>query len=360
MNTPAFQPTAPNVPTGQKSSAQNLRAGISPSAAPYESPPRRELLRIENLEVGFRTERGLAPAVAGVSLRVDAGEVVGLVGESGCGKSVTAMSVLRLVPSPPAQLVGGRILWRGEDLLAMSVDRLRAIRGREIAMVFQDPMTALSPLCRIGDQLAETALVHGGVSRREALALAKDWLGRVGLPDPARRMRDYPHQLSGGMQQRVMIASALMLDPALVIADEPTTALDAALQAQVLDLMTHVKRADTAVLLITHDMGVVRHAATRVAVMYAGQIVEEAPAAEFFAAPRHPYARALLEARPSRTRRERRLYAIPGSVPSPFDLPPGCRFAPRCRCAVPACSAAAPALLPCGEGRLCRCPRAGA
>ena len=315
------------------------------------------LLQIEGLEVGFETERGFAPAVSGVSLRVGAGEVVGLVGESGCGKSVTALSVLRLVPSPPARLRAGRILWRGEDLLAIPAKRLREIRGREIAMVFQDPMTALSPLCRIGDQLAETALVHGNISRREALALAEEWLGRVGLPDPARRMRDYPHQLSGGMQQRVMIASALMLDPALVIADEPTTALDAALQAQVLDLMTHAKRADTAVLLITHDMGVVRHAATRVAVMYAGEIVEEAPAEEFFAAPRHPYAKALLEARPSRTHRAGRLYSIPGSVPSPFDMPPGCRFAPRCRQAVPECAAAAPELLPCGPGRLCRCPR---
>ena len=339
-----------------------MKSALSPSASPRDTDPVPEeddgaLLRIEGLEVGFETERGIAPAVSGVSLRVGAGEVVGLIGESGCGKSVTALSVLRLVPSPPSRLLGGRILWRGEDLLAMPAKRLREIRGREIAMVFQDPMTALSPLCRIGDQLAETALVHDGISRREALALAEEWLGRVGLPDPARRMRDYPHQLSGGMQQRVMIASALMLDPALVIADEPTTALDAALQAQVLDLMTHTKRDETAVLLITHDMGVVRHAATRVAVMYAGQIVEEAPAVEFFAAPRHPYAEALLEARPSRTRRVGRLYSIPGSVPSPLDMPTGCRFAPRCRHAEAECSREAPALLSCGEGRLCRCIR---
>ena len=320
----------------------------------------RTLLQIEGLEVAFETERGLASAVSGVSLRIGAGEVVGLVGESGCGKSVTALSVLRLVPSPPAKFLGGRVLWRGEDLLTASPKRLREVRGREISLVFQDPTTALSPLCRIGDQLAETALVHGGVSRREALALAEEWLGRVGLPEPSRRMRDFPHQLSGGMQQRVMIASALMLGPALVIADEPTTALDAALQAQVLDLMTGAKRADTAVLLITHDMGVVRHAATRVAVMYAGQIVEEAPAAEFFAEPRHPYAAALLEARPSRTRRAGRLRSIPGSVPSPLELPPGCRFAPRCPLADARCRAEAPELLPCGPGRLCRCLRAAA
>ena len=320
------------------------------------SPP---LLQIEDLRVGFDTPRGLAPAVCGVSLAVGAGEVLGLVGESGCGKSVTALSVLRLVPSPPARLLGGRVLWRGEDLLSAPIRRLREVRGREIAMVFQDPMTALSPLCRIGEQLAETALVHGGVTRREAMALAEEWLGRVGLPEPSRRMRDYPHQLSGGMQQRVMIASALMLHPALVIADEPTTALDAALQAQVLDLMVGAKGRDTALLLITHDMGVVRRVATRVAVMYAGEVVEEAPAGEFFAAPRHPYARALLEARPSRARRAERLYAIPGSVPSPLALPPGCRFAPRCREAAPECEAARPALRPCGPGRLRRCLRAG-
>ena len=315
----------------------------------------RTLLQIDGLEVGFETAHGFATAVSGVSLAVGAGEVVGLVGESGCGKSVTALSVLRLVPSPPARILGGRILWRGEDLLAAPSRRLREVRGREISMVFQDPMTALSPLCRIGDQLAETALVHGGLSRREALALAEEWLGRVGLPEPTRRMRDYPHQLSGGMQQRVMIASALMLGPSLVIADEPTTALDAALQAQVLDLMTGAKRADTAVLLITHDMGVVRHTATRVAVMYAGQIVEEASADEFFAEPRHPYAAALLEARPSRTHRAGRLRSIPGAVPSPHEMPSGCRFAPRCRRADARCVATSPELLSCGDGRLCRC-----
>lgn len=297
------------------------------------------LLRIESLSVGFDSDLGLSRAVTDVSLDVFPGETLGLVGESGCGKSVTAMSVLGLVPSPPARVLSGRILWRGEDLLTAPEERLRTIRGAEISMVFQDPMTALSPLCRIGDQLAETVRLHRRISRREALDLAREWLVRVGLPEPDRLMRDFPHQLSGGMQQRVMIASALMLDPALVIADEPTTALDASLQAQVLDLMKSAKRSDTALLLITHDMGVVRRVADRVAVMYAGEIVETAPAAELFREPRHPYTAALLAARPGGVPRGQPLYAIPGSVPSPLALPAGCRFAPRCRFARPECGA---------------------
>ena len=302
------------------------------------------LLRIEHLSIGFDTDLGPSRAVTDVSLDVFPGETVGLVGESGCGKSVTAMSVLGLLPSPPARILGGRILWRDENLLELPEERMRTLRGAEISMVFQDPMTALSPLCRIGAQLAETALLHLRIPRREAFARAEEWLGRVGLPEPARIMRDFPHQLSGGMQQRVMIASALMLDPALVIADEPTTALDATLQAQVLDLMKSAKRRDTALLLITHDMGVVHRVADRVCVMYAGEIVESGPADALFAAPRHPYTAALLAARPGGVPRGERLYAIPGTVPSPLALPEGCRFAPRCRFAQPACSDTHPEL----------------
>ncbi len=296
------------------------------------------LLSIEDLRIAFEAEDGrLLEAVSGVSLAVGEGETVGLVGESGCGKSVTALSVLRLVPSPPSRRLGGRILFRGEDLLTLPPERLRAIRGKEISVVFQDPMTSLSPLRRLGDQLAETVLLHEKVSRKEALAKAEDWLGRVGLPEPARLLKDFPHQISGGMQQRVMIASALILDPALVIADEPTTALDANLQAQVLDLMKSAKGAETALLLITHDMGVVRRVADRVAVMYAGEIVEEAPVGELFASPRHPYTRALLAARPSLETRGKRLAAIPGTVPSLGEMPEGCRFRPRCASATAAC-----------------------
>ena len=316
------------------------------------------LLHIDRLSVGFDTEFGLSRAVTDVSLKVYPGETLGLVGESGCGKTVTALSVLGLVPSPPSRVLGGRILWRGEDLIAAPERRLRAVRGAEIAMVFQDPMTSLSPLCRIGDQLVETILLHRKMPRREALALADEGLRRVGLPDVERVLRDYPHQLSGGMQQRVMIASALLLEPALVIADEPTTALDASLQAQALDLMKSAKGRDTALLLITHDMGAVRRVADRVAVMYAGEIVETGPVADIFASPRHPYTAALLAARPGGVPRGTPLYSIPGNVPSPLALPPGCRFAPRCRFAGPACAEAHPDLdpVPGLPGSATRCP----
>lgn len=313
------------------------------------------LLSIQHLSVEFDTELGCSRAVTDVSLDIAPGETVGLVGESGCGKSVSAMSVLRLVPMPPARIASGRILWRGEDLLTASEKRLQAIRGADISMVFQDPMTALSPLCRIGEQLAETVLLHRPISRREALALAEEWLGRVGLPDPARLLREYPHQLSGGMQQRVMIASALILGPSLVIADEPTTALDASLQAQVLDLMKRAKGRDTALLLITHDMGVVHRVADRIAVMYAGEIVESAPTSALFESQKHPYTAALLAARPAAARRGQRLYSIPGTVPSPAALPQGCRFAPRCPFARPECAHAHPELHPV-ENHLTRCP----
>ena len=315
------------------------RRGSAPAASASERSPAIQhspagaaapALAIEDLRVSFDTAQGELRAVDGVSLALAPGEALGLVGESGCGKSVTAMSVLRLVPSPPGRLVSGRILLDGKDLATLPLRELRKIRGAAVGMVFQDPMTALSPLHRIGDQLLEALRLHRPVSRKEGLALAAEWLARCGIPDPERCLREYPFRLSGGMQQRVMIASVLMTRPRLVIADEPTTALDVTVQAQVLDLMRTARDAETALLLITHNMAVVRRTCTRVAVMYAGRIVESGPVEEVFAHPRHPYTAALLAAMPSRHAPGERLPAIPGSLPSPLALPPGCRFAPRC------------------------------
>ncbi len=310
--------------------AESRRGRDSAPSAPSAAGGGETALRIEDLRVSFDTAQGELRAVDGVSLSLAPGETLGLVGESGCGKSVTAMSVLRLVPSPPGRLVSGRILFDGRDLATLPLRELRKIRGAAVGMVFQDPMTALSPLHRIGDQLLEALRLHRPVSRKEGLALAAEWLARCGIPDPERCLREYPFRLSGGMQQRVMIASVLMTRPRLVIADEPTTALDVTVQAQVLDLMRNARDRETALLLITHNMAVVRRTCSRVAVMYAGRIVESGPVEEVFAHPRHPYTAALLAAMPSRHAPGERLPAIPGTLPSPLALPPGCRFAPRC------------------------------
>ena len=296
------------------------------------------VLSIEALRVSFDTAQGELRAVDGVSLALRRGETLGLVGESGCGKSVTAMSVLRLVPSPPGRLVSGSIRYRGRDLATLPLPELRRIRGGAIGMVFQDPMSALSPLRRVGPQLVEAVRLHQRVPRAEALRRAREALARCGIPNPDRCLREFPFRLSGGMQQRVMIAAALLSEPELVIADEPTTALDVTVQAQVLELLKTVRGPDTALLLISHDMAVVRSVCERIAVMYAGRIVEEGPADEVFSRPRHPYTAALLTAMPSRHAPGERLPAIPGSLPSPLALPAGCRFAPRCPRAQPECT----------------------
>lgn len=254
----------------------------------------KPILDIRDLHVVFDTPEGVVHAVDGVSLHLDAGETLGLVGESGCGKSVTAMSVLRLVPNPPGRIASGAIAFDGQDIATLPLDALRRIRGSAVGMVFQDPMTALSPLHKIGDQLVEAIRLHRPMTRRDALALAADGLARAGIEDPARCLGEYPFRLSGGQQQRVMIASVLMTNPRLIIADEPTTALDATVQAQVLELMRKAKGDETALLLITHNMGVVWNTCSRIAVMYAGEIVETGPVKEVFRDPRHPYTQALL------------------------------------------------------------------
>ena len=313
------------------------------------------LLQVEELRVGFAAAGGFVRAVDGVSFEIHPGEVLGLVGESGCGKTVTALALLRLLARPPAVVEGGRALFRGRDLLAMPIEELRAIRGGQIGMVFQEPMMALSPLHPIGDQLAETARLHRALPRADAWALGLDWLKRVGLPDPAQRMQDYPHQLSGGMRQRVMLAMALLPEPELVIADEPTTALDVTIQAQIFELLLRLRGGATAVLLITHDMGVVWDVCDRVHVMYAARLAEKGPRAAVFDRPAHPYTRGLLAAMPRLHGQTARLPDIPGQLPSLAQPPPGCRFAPRCPLARAVCRAKTPRMRMVEEGHEVAC-----
>ena len=300
------------------------------------------LLEVRNLQTHFPTRAGLVRAVDGVSFHVDRGELLGLVGESGCGKSITALSVMRLI-TPPGKIVDGEISFDGENLLAASEERMREIRGDDIAMIFQDPMTSLNPVYTVGEQIAEALRLHRKLSRREARQAAIEAMREVAIPDPARRVDDYPHQLSGGMRQRVMIAMALACDPKLLIADEPTTALDVTIQAQILELLNELRRTrELGVLLITHDLGVVAEVADRVAVMYTGRIVEESPVEELFARPKHPYTEGLLRSVPKLTAehvaKAERLETIEGMVPSPTALPPGCHFAPRCSHRMPRCT----------------------
>jgi oligopeptide/dipeptide ABC transporter ATP-binding protein len=308
------------------------------------------VLAIEDLRTQFRTPAGTVRAVDGVSYAVRRGETLCVVGESGCGKSVTALSILRLIASPPGRIVGGRVLFEGRDLLALGETEMERIRGNEISMIFQEPMTSLNPLYTVGRQIGEAIALHQGLGRREAMGKAVAMLRRVAIPDAERRAGAYPHQLSGGMRQRVMIAMALSCNPKVLIADEPTTALDVTIQAQILDLIREQQqRLGTAIVLITHDMGVVAENADRVVVMYAGRKVEEAAVAELFERPAHPYTRGLLGSIPhlddaarSTGRRRPRLTEIKGMVPSLARLPPGCSFAPRCAFATARCLEAAP------------------
>ena len=309
--------------------------------------PGQHLLEIRGLKTHFTTDDGVVRAVDGVDLRIEAGETLGIVGESGCGKTVTALSVLKLIATPPGRIVAGQILWRGRDLVPLSPDEMRTIRSKEIGIVFQEPMTSLNPVYTVGAQIAETVREHEGLGRRAALEKAVEMLRLVHIPNAQRRVHDYPHQFSGGMRQRVMIAMALSCNPQLLIADEPTTALDVTIQAQILELIAEMKeRFGMAVMLITHAMGVVAETAQRVAVMYAGKVVEEAPVAELFSQPRHPYTRGLIRSIPriDRAGRKERLAAIAGVVPSLLEPPPGCRFAARCEFAMPVCTAATPPL----------------
>jgi oligopeptide/dipeptide ABC transporter ATP-binding protein len=305
-----------------------------------------DLIQVKNLRTSFFTADGEVRAVDGVSFAIKEGETLGLVGESGCGKSVTALSILRLVPSPPGKIVGGEILYRDRDLLRLTGEEMRKIRGNEISMVFQEPMTSLNPVFTIGNQIGEAIRLHQGLGRQEAREKTVEMLRLVKIADPEARIDDYPHQLSGGMRQRVMIAMALSCNPSLLIADEPTTALDVTVQAQILELMRELQtRLGMALLLITHDLGVVAEQADEVAIMYAGRIVERARPKAIFDRPFHPYTAGLLNSLPGAAGKRKRLEAIPGVVPSPLDLPSGCRFRDRCPKAAQVCAGAEPQLL---------------
>jgi oligopeptide/dipeptide ABC transporter ATP-binding protein len=314
------------------------------------------LLSIHDLRTWFYTEGGVARAVDGVSFEVGAGETVGIVGESGCGKSVTALSILRLIQPPGRIEPGSRIEFEGKDLVTLGDEEIRDIRGNRISMIFQEPMSALNPVFRVGDQVAEVARVHAGISKSEAWNRAVEMLSLTGIPDADSRARQYPHQLSGGMRQRVLIAMALMMKPALVIADEPTTALDVTIQAQILDLLVDLqKKIGTSILMITHDLGVIAETTSRVIVMYAGEVVEQADVEELFAKPHHPYTEGLMHSMPHIGHDQERLNVIPGTVPAPTDWPTGCRFRDRCPYSWERCEQEHPPLYQIGGAHVSRC-----
>ena len=314
------------------------------------------LLHINNLEVQFNTREGIHRAVRGLSLTLEKGDTLGLVGESGSGKSITALSLMRLIPSPPGKIRGGRITFDGRDILALPDEAIRRIRGNEIAMIFQEPMTSLNPIHTCGKQIMEPLILHLGLTKKEAEERALELMTMVGIPSPKQRLKEYPHQLSGGMRQRVMIAMALACKPKLLIADEPTTALDVTIQAQILELMKELRQEiNSAIILITHDLGVVAEMCSHVAVMYAGHIVETCAVGELFKRPLHPYSEGLLFSVPVISKTRERLFAIEGAVPSPFAMPPGCAFSPRCKYARKECEDSLPLLAPAGEDHLVRC-----
>jgi peptide/nickel transport system ATP-binding protein len=319
------------------------------------------LLEVDGLQTHFFTRDGIVRAVDGVSFSVAQGETLAVVGESGCGKSVTSLSILRLVASPQGRIVAGRVVFEGRDLLALSEGEMRAVRGDAISMIFQEPMTSLNPALTVGRQIAESLVLHRGLSRSDAMAKAVEMLRKVRMPEPERRVRQYPHELSGGMRQRVMIAMALACGPRLLVADEPTTALDVTIQAQILELMRDLAReTGAAIILITHDLGIVAEMAQRVVVMYAGRKVEEAPVEELFARPRHPYTRGLRGSMPHlgdsvNAEGGKRLVEIPGMVPSLKDEQPGCLFAPRCPNAVARCLQEVPPLTTHGPSHWAAC-----
>lgn len=316
------------------------------------------LVEVKNLQTYFYTEEGVVKAVDGVDYEIYPGETLGIVGESGCGKSVTSLSIMRLVESPPGKIEGGEINFQGKDLTKLSEKEMRKIRGNDISMIFQEPMTSLNPVYTVGDQIIEAIMLHKGVKRKEARQQAIEMLQKVGIPLPEQRVDEYPHQLSGGMRQRVMIAMALSCDPQLLIADEPTTALDVTIQAQILELMNSLKESyGMAIMMITHDLGVIAEVSDRVAVMYAGKVVEYTDVDSLFEDPKHPYTWGLMNSIPKLDKDVERLDAIPGSVPSPLNFPEGCKFNTRCPLAEGKCFTDEPELIDAEAGHKVRCWR---
>lgn len=314
------------------------------------------VLDVQGLKTSFFTDDGEVPAVDDVSFHVNSGEVLGIVGESGCGKSVTSLSIMDLVPSPPGKIVDGDILFKNEDLTQTSKRRMRQIRGNEIAMIFQEPMTSLNPVFTIGDQLIEGIRIHEKLSKKAARKKAADLLKLVGMPRAEKLLDEYPHQLSGGMRQRVMIAMAMACEPEVLIADEPTTALDVTIQAQILDLMRRLNdEMQTSIILITHDLGVVSEICDRIVVMYAGKVVEEGSVHSIYKNPKHPYTQGLIDSVPDMRTKKQRLYSIPGNVPKPGTLKQGCPFAPRCAYVFDRCRVEYPPLFDNGDGQKVRC-----
>ena len=319
----------------------------------------KPLLAVENLRVVFHMLAGTVRAVDGVSFQINRGETLGVVGESGCGKSVSAMTLLHLIPMPPGELVSGKALLKDQDLLRMSSEEIRKVRGNRISMIFQEPMTALNPVFTIGDQIGESIRLHQGLPGKKAKEKAVEMLGLVGIPEPGRRIREFPHQLSGGMRQRVVIAMAISCNPDLLIADEPTTALDVTLQAQILELMLDLqKQINMSIMMITHDLGVIAETADRVIVMYCGKIVESADVRTIFHEPLHPYTCQLIKSVPHLEADQGRLQEIPGMVPSLYNLPVGCDFHPRCAEAGKSCLLQKPALLEVEPGHMVACNKA--
>ena len=314
------------------------------------------VLQVKNLKTYFYTEEGMVPAVDGLDFELGKGETLAIVGESGCGKSVTSLSVLRIVPTPPGKILDGEILYKGEDLLKKSEREMSAIRGNEISMIFQEPLTSLNPVFTIGKQITDILRMHQGMNKKQAYEKAVEMLAKVRIPSPEKVVNDYPHQLSGGMRQRVMIAMALACNPGILIADEPTTALDVTIQAQIMHLLCDLKKdRDTSIILITHDLGVVAQIAENVMVMYAGQAVEYADVKSIFKEPLHPYTKGLLKSLPVLGEEKDELYSIKGNIPSPKDYPQGCRFSPRCDQACEKCRKEPPPLTVLPDGRKVRC-----
>jgi oligopeptide/dipeptide ABC transporter ATP-binding protein len=337
---------------------EEFAAAPVPAPAKGTPPPNDILLDVRDLRTYFQVMDGVVRAVDGVSFSLERGQTLGIVGESGSGKSVTALTVMRLLDIPPAEIASGEVWFDGREILSMPMEEMRKIRGKDMAMIFQEPLTSLNPVFTIGDQITEQVLLHLKVGKKEALDRAIESLGLVGIPSPERRVKQYPHEMSGGMRQRVMIAMALSCEPKLLIADEPTTALDVTIQAQIMELLKSIQdRTDSALLLITHDLGVVAEMVDDVIVMYAGQVVEQGTVEQVLLEPKAPYTMGLLESIPTAEKRGTRLEVIKGVVPSPFNLPPACRFEPRCPYAWDTCSQVAPPLVATagGEGQLARC-----